>query len=1142
MKSLFTNLTLTIIFTCFPLFIWAQANNDCRDTRDRLVCGNQTFSDNSDGPGRNDFQSSANDQGCLSTGEHESAWYQIKIQTSGTLTFVIDPTSNDDYDFAVYGPNKTCEALGSPIRCSYALGQSNTGLSLTATDLSEGVPGDGFVRYLDVVEGETYFIIVDNFSTTNNGFTFQWGGSAELSAIKAEFNFTQSCNGVSMNNNSSSCEGDIEYLWDFGDGSPITPDNSIENPTHYYSQTGTYTVTLTATIVSSGPNNGQSDVFTFPVTVSQVPPTPSITDLEETYCLNDTPVTLAASPSGGEFTLYPEGSTTGTVITSFDPSDLGVGNYTVIYEYTDPANTACIGQTSTTFSILDLPALSFTNLQDNYCQADAAFVLQASPAGGDFTINGNAATEFDAEALGAGTYEVAYTYTDPTTNCNNTISKQVNINIAPELNFDALRDLYCISGNDFTLQASPSGGTFTIDGNAATQFSPSGLGVGVYEVAYTYTDPTTNCTNTTSRTVEVVTAPEINFIDLPTQFCKEDAAITLTATPTGGTFTIDGVNATTFDPANLSVGNHIVQYSYVDPDDASCSNSASQTVRIYRNPILTWLNLEDDYCVNDDQDLTPQLRVVYDDDSEEIITLDSFNPTAVGVGTQVISYTAIDPASQCETTIERTININALPELSFSNVRDLYCISGSVFTMQATPSGGSFTIDGNIATQFSPAGFGLGSYEVVYTYTDPTTACTNTISKTVEVVTAPEINFINLPTQVCKEGNAITLSASPSGGTFTIDGASATVFNPANLSVGNHIVQYSYADPDDASCSNSASQTVRIYRNPVLTWLNLEDNYCANDNQDLTPQLRIVYDDDSEETVTLASFNPTVVGVGTQIIRYTATDPVSQCQTTIERSIIINPIPELAFVNLADSYCSQATPVTLKGSPAGGTFTVNGNIVTRFEPTLFEVGDTPLIRYTYSDANGCNNQISKTIIITAADDFTPTEEILDICPPISGYILEAIPLDEIPEGANWTFDWQPTGEDTRTITILNQSQSGTYVVVVRDEAGCPVALKTFVVEVDCEPKLLLPTAFSPNNDGINDMLDIFDEDISRLDLRIYNRWGEIVFQSLHPDVKWDGKFRGKDAPVGVYLWQATYENVLQPGVIIQQQGKVNLLR
>ena len=123
--------------------------------------------------------------GCLSN-EHFSVWYQFTAATSGTLTFLITPNpgTTTDYDFAVYGPNATCGALGTPVRCSYASTSSGilTGLNLTATDLSEGAGGDGFVRYLDVIAGQTYYLIVDNFSQSTVGFVLTFGGTATLNS------------------------------------------------------------------------------------------------------------------------------------------------------------------------------------------------------------------------------------------------------------------------------------------------------------------------------------------------------------------------------------------------------------------------------------------------------------------------------------------------------------------------------------------------------------------------------------------------------------------------------------------------------------------------------------------------------------------------------------------------------------------------------------------------------------------------------------------------------------------------------------------------------------------------------------------------------------------------------------------------
>ncbi|MBS1549732.1 MAG: gliding motility-associated C-terminal domain-containing protein [Bacteroidetes bacterium] len=155
-------------------FAWAQS--DCGTALP--ACGNSQISYTPTGPG----SVLENLGGCLSSNEHFSVWYTFTAATAGTLTFEIVPNGNADYDWAVYGPNKNCNNLGAPIRCSYdAPPPQNTGLSLTATNLTDPAGGTGYCRYLDVLPGETYYLIVDNFTANNNGFVLTWGGTATLS-------------------------------------------------------------------------------------------------------------------------------------------------------------------------------------------------------------------------------------------------------------------------------------------------------------------------------------------------------------------------------------------------------------------------------------------------------------------------------------------------------------------------------------------------------------------------------------------------------------------------------------------------------------------------------------------------------------------------------------------------------------------------------------------------------------------------------------------------------------------------------------------------------------------------------------------------------------------------------------------------
>ncbi|MBB4806649.1 gliding motility-associated-like protein [Chryseobacterium defluvii] len=140
------------------------------------VCGNTGLSYTPTGPGN-----VAEDlMGCLSDDENFSVWYTFTIATSGTLTFTIDPNDNgDDYDFGVYGPNQTCGSLSPPVRCNFSGTPGNTGLVTTLTGTATNGP---FSAYMDVVAGETYYLVVDNYSNSPNGFSLAWGGTATLTS------------------------------------------------------------------------------------------------------------------------------------------------------------------------------------------------------------------------------------------------------------------------------------------------------------------------------------------------------------------------------------------------------------------------------------------------------------------------------------------------------------------------------------------------------------------------------------------------------------------------------------------------------------------------------------------------------------------------------------------------------------------------------------------------------------------------------------------------------------------------------------------------------------------------------------------------------------------------------------------------
>ncbi len=92
--------------------------------------------------------------------------------------------------------------------------------------------------------------------------------------------------------------------------------------------------------------------------------------------------------------------------------------------------------------------------------------------------------------------------------------------------------------------------------------------------------------------------------------------------------------------------------------------------------------------------------------------------------------------------------------------------------------------------------------------------------------------------------------------------------------------------------------------------------------------------------------------------------------------------------------------------------------------------------------------------------------------------------------------------------------------------------------------LLVPNAFTPNGDGLNDLFKpiIRCPTVTYL-LRIYNRWGQRVFETADAGAGWDGRFEGEAQPSDLYVWTVEISDVQEEGVVLQSlRGDVTLLR
>jgi len=124
------------------------------------------------------------------------------------------------------------------------------------------------------------------------------------------------------------------------------------------------------------------------------------------------------------------------------------------------------------------------------------------------------------------------------------------------------------------------------------------------------------------------------------------------------------------------------------------------------------------------------------------------------------------------------------------------------------------------------------------------------------------------------------------------------------------------------------------------------------------------------------------------------------------------------------------------------------------------------------------------------------------------------------------------------------TDSGLHHAIVTSKTGCVQKLP-FTLRGKCKPFFLVPTGFTPNDDGYNDTMKIVSSGVSELTFEVYNRWNQIVFSTNDPNVGWDGTLKGKECIGGEYFWRAYYKiDVSNPGSIVdrlQYQTKTGVL-
>jgi uncharacterized protein (TIGR02145 family) len=657
-------------------------------------------------------------------------------------------------------------------------------------------------------------------------------------------------------------------------------------------------------------------------------------------------------------------------------------NSSATYSVTVTGSNACQGSTSVVVTVHPLPVVTLTQPAST-CSNVAPYLLTGgSPAGGVYSGPGvNSATGFFNPASGLGSHLITYSYTDVYT-CSGSASKTLTVNAPPAVQL-ASQAAVCISVPPYPLTGgTPAGGIYSGVGvNSATGvFSPSS-GAGGHLITYTFTDAN-GCNGTATKILTVYPLPVVQLAAQPS-VCISAAPFPLTGgTPAGGVYSGTGVNSATgyFNPS-VGAGGHQITYTYTDLN--GCTSFGIKTLTVYPLPVVQ-LAPQSAVCNS-----VPPFPLTGGTPAGGIYSGPGVNPAtgifdpASGLGPHLITYSFSD-IHGCAGTASQTLTVNPSPSVQLADQPEV-CISAPPFPlMGGTPAGGVYSGSGvNSLTGFFDPSTGSGLHTITYTYTN-ISGCFNTASKTLTVHALP---FVQLPDQnaVCTTLPPFPLTGgTPAGGIYSGPGVnSATGFFDPSSGAGPHLITYTCTDAN--GCVNFASKTLTVYSFPVIQ-MSGQDGTCVSAPPFLltcgTPAGG-TYSGPGVNSAT-GYFDPSS-GVGPHLITYTYTDP-NGCSNTASKTLTVYAFPLVQLQPQADACISNSPYPLLGGTPAGGIYSGPGvNSSTGFfDPSIGAGPHT--ITYTYTDANNCTSQDSKSLTV----NLLPSVQIADqptVCASVEPFPL-----------------------------------------------------------------------------------------------------------------------------------------------------------
>lgn len=719
--------------------------------------------------------------------------------------------------------------------------------------------------------------------------------------------------------------------------------------------------------------------------------------------------------------------------------------------------------------------------------------------GGTWSGTGVSGSTFDPSVSGTGTFAVTYTIAGGT--CPSSATHNITVTSGTTPTFTQLGP-YCVGNPPGTLPSTSNEGITGTWNPASISTATAGT------TTCTFTPDAGQCALPVTMDIVVNSTGQTPTFNQLGPYCVGSFSGMLPGTSNEG---ITG----SWSPLFINTGTAGTTVFTFTPDAGQCAGSTTMTVTV-SNSITPTFNPMGPYCVGSAADPLPAA-------SAEGAT-GSWNPSSINTSTAgSFTYTFTPSGGSCYTSTTMTIVVS----------------SGASVSITANPAqiceGQSTTLTANGATDYTwnPGNLTGSSVTVSPTTTTDYTVtatinggCSGTAGINVTVLPSPVVTVTAAPGSVC-QGDCSSLTAT---------GATTYTWQPGSLSGAAVQVcpaattTYTVVGSNGSVCENTAIVTVSVTPVPQLNVSASANDLCAGESTTLSVSGAGNYlwqpGNAGGSTITV---NPSATTT------YTVTGDINTCTASGTITINVYPYPVVSFNADLLSGCEDLLVQFSDLSNQSNVtwhwdFGDNSTSDQQHPLHLFTNAGTYTVTLTLTNEYGCSSSYTWTDMITVfpnpVADFVHNPQVASVLEPDIDFFDRSI------NAVEWSWNFGDTSSTSNLSDQANPSHSysypGTYTVmlIVTSEHGCTdTTLHTVIIEPNIT--FWMPNAFSPNDDFENQYFIGKGEGIQweTFEMYIFNRWGQELLKTSDYERGWDGTYKGKTVPEGVYVWLVFFKDI-----------------